>query len=363
MVKRILDSGYRREIEDRIRANESFELPDFYLDENGKYVVSETPVTIKTLKGFNDYIKKHREVFEFFDANFSKIVSAVYKKTLALLIDPTNRTSSGRVLSGQSVNHALVYQDAYASDPLCVFKGFLTTYNAKNMGFEGKERVLPCVERTKKEFLDLFKEDQQGYIIPEIDKDGLVVRAAKQTDDFHVNVVAVPVIDITQGQFFAYLSAPFGDRYAESGVDFAHICELCEKAYAAQQTEDQAKITQELIEYCSSVYPYSFKGVKVNSRPADPAPVTPAPADPAPVEEEPVEEEPVEEEPVEVEPVEEEPVEEEPVEEEPVEIAKPKSFVVSFKPIPRSNIRRFGRNDFKYYSGVQKMVIEEKERD
>ena len=102
------------------------------------------------------------------------------------------------------------------------------------------------------------------------------------------------------------------------------------------------------------------EGPKASTDPvlAEPGKIEPkTPAVEAPVDEEPkASTEPVLAEPGEIEPK--TPAAEAPVDEEPKAPAKPKYRIV-FKKVPVSNIRDFETGDYKYYSNIEKMVIEE----
>ena len=240
----------------------AIEMPDFYKDEKGNYIVKDESIVINSLEGFNDYIAKHQEIVEFLGDNYPKLVSTIYKNTLTSLADPLNKTAFSRVLTGFPVKNAVIYQTAHAADSLSVFKGFIKTYNAKNIGFEGEEYPLPKVKRTAKQFMRQFQNSNVGYFVPEIDKNGLVVHATNSKDDFKVKFVAVPDVDVTFFQLFDYFTAPFGDKLGDAGIHFPTIKGLCANAYAEIGSEEMAKKVQNLVNYLISVYPISFVNIK-----------------------------------------------------------------------------------------------------
>ena len=243
-------------------------VPDFDKDADGNYVMKDELLKINTLAGFNDYIAKHQEIVEFLGENYPKLVSTVYKNTMTSFTDPFRRSTYAKMFSGLPVKNTEIYQEAHATDVRSIFSGFLKTYNAKNMGFEGNDVLLPKVKRTKKQFMKLFVEDKQGFMIPEIDKNGLVVNATNSKDDFSVKFIAVPAEDITYDQLSDYLTAPFGDKVVESiidsGVNFDKIEELCLKAYKNIGQAEMVESLEEIMDYCMSVYPLSFSKIKAD---------------------------------------------------------------------------------------------------
>lgn len=313
----------------------AIEMPDFYKDENGNYIVKDEPIVINSLEGFNDYIAKHQEVVEFLGENYPKLVSTIYKNTLTSLADPLNKTAFSRVLTGLPVKNTVIYQTAHAADSLSVFKGFIKTYNAKNIGFEGEEHPLPKVKRTAKQFMRQFKNSNVGYFVPEIDKNGLVVNATNSKDDFQVKFVAVPDVDVSYFQLFDYFTAPFGDKLGEAGIHFPTIKGLCANAYAEIGSEEMAKKVQELVDYCISVYPISFVNIKPDKVKLEPIPEPVPVSVPEPVSD---------------------------PEPEPITEPEPEEFEVVFTPKfskrPTCAIKDISGN-YKYYSGVQKFSFNE----
>ena len=243
-------------------------VPDFDKDADGNYVMKDELLKINTLAGFKDYIAKHQEIVEFLGENYPKLVSTIYKNTMTSFTDPKGRTTYAKIFSGKPVKNTEIYQEAHATDIRSIFSGFLKTYNAKNMGLEGNDVLLPKVKRTKKQFMKLFEKNNKGYMIPEIDKNGLVVNATNSKDDFSVNFIAVPAEDVTNYQLSDYFTAPFGDKIVEAiidcGVDFDKIEELCLKAYENIGQAEMVESLEEIMDYCMAVYPLSFSRFKAD---------------------------------------------------------------------------------------------------
>lgn len=243
-------------------------VPDFYKASDGSYIVKDELLEINTLAGFNRYLEKHQEIIEFLGSEYPKLVSTVYRNTMTSFTDPYKRTTLAKLLAGQPVKNTSIYQEANATDMRSIFSGFLKTYNAKKLGLVGEDVPLPQVKRTKKQALKLFMEEKQGYMIPEIDKDGLVVKATSSKDDFGVRFITVPACDITYDQLFDYLTMPFGDRAYESDIDFEYIHNLCFNAYKNIGQIEMSDSIGEIVDYCMAHYPLSFSRIKPDKEPA-----------------------------------------------------------------------------------------------
>ena len=357
----------------------AIEMPDFYKDEKGNYIVKDEQVVINSLEGFNEYISKHQEIIGFLGESYPKLVSKIYKNTLTSLADPSNRTSYSKILTGLPVKNSVVYQTAYAGDPLSVFKGFIKTYNNKNIGYECEDSPLPKVKRTSKQFLKQFKESKQGFLVPEIDKNGLVVNATNCKDDFSVKFIAVPDVDVSFSQLFNYFAAPFGGLFGESDAEFLIAKKLCAEAYASIGSEEMAKKVQEIVNYCISTYPISFVNIKPDKVKSESVPGVIPESEFEPITRSEFEFEPITKTETEFEPITKTETEFEPITKPRLdfeEIFKPKSepltkprseaevekfevvFTPQFSGVPTSLIKDI-KGNFKYHSSIQKFSFTE----
>lgn len=258
------DGNYARRLNSK-RSNFCITLPDF-VEENGVFKPSAF-VEVRTLAEFNEYKNKYEGIVEFLQAHYPTVVSTIYRNVLTELADAKHQTILGKMLAGKAVKSSEAYQAAFSPNVeySCWFG--LNNFNYVKAGFEGKKvELLPRKERTKKNVMDMFKEDKEMYIIPEIDENGLVVSTMKgKKDRFDVKFIAVPAEDFTNEQVIDYLTAPFGDRSLESGIDFQEVAENCKKSSSQLDDGRLAKEMQALVDYFISFYPLSFANIKADS--------------------------------------------------------------------------------------------------
>lgn len=261
------DGEYTRRLQESKTGKFCIELPDFDVDKNGNLVPNSKLVKINTYEQFIDYKNRHEMVVNFIMENYPSVIATVYRNSLTSLSDKDHKTAIGKILSGQKIKNTSIYETAFSPDEECLYLFGLNNYNYVKGGFVGREAVLPSrVKRTRKQLMTLLEKDRNGFFVPEIDEKGLVVSVGKGRDHFDVNFIAVHGDEITNEQLFDYLTAPFGDRVQESGIDFQSIAELCNKAYASIGTENMARDMQMLVDYCTANYPLSFSKVKADKK-------------------------------------------------------------------------------------------------
>lgn len=237
-------------------------LPDFVENEDGTYTILDNPVTITSYEQFCEYSKKHEIMLKYLSENYPEIISNVYKNALSELVDTRKSTLAGKYLGGKNVKSNDVMESGFATSSKNTIFGILRSVNAKKKGIDGKVVELPKIKRAKRQVMKNFAKNKEGYFIPEINNEGLVVNPSKDKSHFDVNFVGFAATDVTLDQVIEYLKAPFGDKADESGVDFAKLAELCKNAYSAMGSPSMNKNVQNVINYCESVYPFSFAGVK-----------------------------------------------------------------------------------------------------
>lgn len=275
-----MNSLFKREVWKKLEANKDkikykFNVPFFVEREDGVVIVPTIAHEITNTNQLEEYEKKVRKYYDYIKDTYpeqSKVVR-VLDNTLARLTDPSNSTKIGRILSGQPIKNSAVFSMSYELDASNAFVGFLSTYNRDFLGFEGRKEVLPRVRRSKSTLVNLFNKNKKGFFVPEIDEKGLVVRPGSRNQAFEVNLVAVNSKDITEQQFENYITAPFGNRQAESGVPFGVVKDLAREAYASIGTSELSDKVEALLNVCMHCYPYSFKAVKKDKKQPEVAPV------------------------------------------------------------------------------------------
>ena len=257
----------------RIRAGKSIELPEYVQNSSNEW--EERKVVINTEDEFNAYVAKHQEIKDFLDSKNSSAAGKIYAKAMYALTSPANSTIAGRLLSGKEMSSGKFYAAGNIPQAKDAVYGVLNTKARADLGVLGLDVELPKVKKTSSQVLKLLKSGVEGYYVPQIDKDGLVVTKGSGMDHFDVNFVAVSSNDVTREQLLEYLKAPFaGKTDASFDAYFDKIIEACKDAYATMaKNDDVFKKVRDIIHECMKEYPISF--VKVQN------PVAPAPA-PAP---------------------------------------------------------------------------------
>lgn len=248
------------------------EVPNFIEREDGvvlPQVLSLKIYTTSQLKAYEEKIRKYYDHINQKYPNDYKVVR-ILDNTLAELSDPEHTTKIGKFLSGAPVKSSTIFEENFSLDPANTICGFISTYNRDVLGFEGKKVALPRVKRPRETAINIFKKNPVGFFVPEIDEKGLVVTAGKNNKNFNIKLVAVNTKDITNEQFFDYITAPFGARAKESGVPFDLIKELSMDAYKSIGTSQMGSKVELLINFCTAYYPLSFANIKQEKAPVKP---------------------------------------------------------------------------------------------
>jgi len=232
----------------KIKAGKSVFLPEFYRNGEGEWV--EKQVEIKTEAEFNSYVSRNKYIQDFLREQKSTVASKIYAKAFYVLTSPANTTIAGNLLSGKEFNSSKVYRAGNIPQAKDAIYGVMNTFTKNALGIIGYDVELPKVKKTNTQILKLLKEQTEGYFVPQINKDGLVVTSGLGRDHFDCNFVAVSAEDVTEEQLREYLKAPFGDHADENvGTVHAGAAEAC--AEEVTQVDDhvlQAVTAQNAVE-------------------------------------------------------------------------------------------------------------------
>ncbi len=304
---------------------EGFEVPYIRLSDDGKIQLSENIVTIidntknNGFGSFYEYIRNFKEVANYLSESFPKFVSNNFRANLAILIDPEKKTKTMQKMSNMTLE--------YNTD--AIVQSFINTYDASKLGISAEERINPLVHRASSELFEAYRKAKQGYVIPNITSKGLLAERVKGDQaGIYIPTLAVPAEEVSVDDVKEYFSEPFNGVIEEDIIE--ELCELSKEAYEHIMDNDKASYIKELSDLCLRLYALNLV------EPEKKAPIE------APVEEptgEPTEE-----------------PTEEPTD-EPDDIT-PK-FKISYQPIPKNGIRKFGSSEYKYTYGIRRIVIED----
>lgn len=253
-------------------AKYSVVAPIFVVKKNGEVLDFKTMISIKTPEEAYEYENSYRDVMDVLKQRYPeisvvrRIFTASLKEAISELSGNWADTTSGKILRGNSISNARVFQNMYGTDPVNTVAGFLNTLKT----YEGKEVVLPKVKKTKLSVMKQFSKNPVGYYLPEITAKGLVVKPLVGSGNtaFDVNCSAFNSKDVSRQQVVEYLKAPFGD--ANVDVDFDRIVEFSQAAYSSIGTDEFLPKVKILVDYITGTYPLSFEKIKKDS----PAPKT-----------------------------------------------------------------------------------------
>lgn len=239
-------------------------VPNFEVKKNGEVLDAGDVILIKTSKEAYAYENRYKDVVDILKQRYPdisvvrRIFTASLKEAISELSGNWADTTSGKILRGQSMSNARVFQNMYGTDPVNTVAGFLNTLKT----YEGKEVVLPKVKKTKLSVMKQFSKNPVGYYIPEITAKGLVVRPLVGSGNtaFDVNCSAFNSKDVSREQVVEYLKAPFGD--AKVNVDFDRVVELSQMAYSSIGTDEFLPKVKFLVDYITANYPLSFEKIK-----------------------------------------------------------------------------------------------------
>lgn len=258
-------------------------LPKVSLGENGEFVLGSGYAEISSYDQFCEYVDTQSVVIEYLKENYPSVIAKIYKNALSELTDPENATIAGKLLTGRNVKDVDSFDAGLAPNGESTVYGIIRTAIAKKSGLEGKSVELPVVKRPKRRVMSMFIKNKNGYFVPEIDANGLVVAPSRDRTHFNIKFIGVKESDITKEQLLEYFKAPYGEKADESGVDFERLVELCKEAYKSMDDSNVVNNVQEIANFCASNLPMSFANIK-DDRKIEAVPT-----------EEPVVEEPVEE--------------------------------------------------------------------
>ena len=273
----------------RVRAGKSIFLPEYFRDSDGEWI--ERQVEIKSEQEFNAFVSRNQYLKDFLESKNSTVASKIYANAYYVLTSPANSTIAGKLLSGKEFNSSKFYRSGNIPQAKDVIYGAINTFTRDALGIIGQEVELPKVKRTSSQIMKLIKKGADGFYVPEIDKDGLVVTAGLGREHFDCNFVAVNAKDVTEEQLREYLKAPFGDKADEAKVDYDKIIELCKTAYKGMAASDgMFPDVREIMHECLKSYPLSFARIQDKKpEPVPPVPpippvppVPPVPPDPIP---------------------------------------------------------------------------------
>ena len=149
-------------------------LPEFVRLDSGEWI--EDVTTISSLDEFNAYIERQEAIVERLKAvHHSDNAAKIYSNAFYALTSPANTTMAGRLLSGKVINSSKVFRSPNIESAKDAIYGVLNTIARDDLAVVGKEVELPKVKRTSSQVLSMFKKGIEGYFVPQIDKDGLVV--------------------------------------------------------------------------------------------------------------------------------------------------------------------------------------------
>ncbi len=266
----------------KVKAGKSIFLPEYKInDTTGEW--EEIQVEIKTEDEFNAYVAKHQEIKDFLETQNSKSAAKIYANAMYSLTSPANTTIAGKLLSGKKMTSGAFYGSGNIPQAKDAVYGVLNTKMKADLGILGKDVVLPMVKKTKTQVLKLLKDGIDGYYIPQIDKDGLVVTKGRGLEHFDVNFISVSSEDVTKDQLMEYFKAPFGDKAdtPEAEAYIENILALCKEAYKTMAMgDDMYKGVRDIVHECMKKYSLSF-ATMMNPVPPVP-PVPPGPVPPVP---------------------------------------------------------------------------------
>ena len=194
--------------------------------------------------------------------NYPSVIAKIYKNALSELTDPENATIAGKLLTGRNVKDVDSFDAGLAPNGESTVYGIIRTAIAKKSGLEGKSVELPVVKRPKRRVMSMFIKNKNGYFVPEIDANGLVVAPSRDRTHFNIKFIGVKESDITKEQLLEYFKAPYGEKADESGVNFERLVELCKEAYKSMDDSNVVNNVQEIANFCASNLPMSFANIK-----------------------------------------------------------------------------------------------------
>ncbi len=245
---------------DKKKLSFTIELPDVYLDESGNWV-SDRNVVISSYLEFCEYAKRHEEIISFLKNNYPEVISTIWKNAFSEFSSAKGSTIAGKLLSGQKISSKKIFASASSSDSKNAIHGILRRINHTKDGINGEKVTLPVMKKTKKEVMTMLENSPEGYYLPELSEDGLVVMPVDKTH-FAGNFFAVNASEVAEEQVREYLYAPIAKSKDVNKNNLDLIVKLSKEIYKKIGKPEMTSWVRMMIDTCADVYPLSFLGIE-----------------------------------------------------------------------------------------------------
>lgn len=245
---------------DRKKLGFSVELPDVYLDENGDWQ-SYRNIVISSYAEFCEYAKKHEEIIQFLKSNYPEVVSVIWKNAFSEFSSTKCSTIAGKLLSGEKISSTKLLSAASSSDSKNAIRGILRRLNFTKSGIKGEKVTLPVMKKTKKEVMSLLESSSEGYYLPELDENGMVVLPVDKTH-FAGNFFAVNASEVTEEQVREYLAAPIVNSKVANKNNLDLLVTLSKEIYRKIGKPEMTSWVRMMLDTCADVYPLSFTEIQ-----------------------------------------------------------------------------------------------------
>lgn len=247
---------------DRKKLGFSVELPDVYLDENGDWQ-SYRNIVISSYAEFCEYAKKHEEIIQFLKNNYPEVVSVIWKNAFSEFSSTKGSTIAGKLLSGEKISLNKLLSASSVNDSRNAISGILRRLNYTKAGIKGEKVTLPVMKKTKKEVMSLLESSSEGYYLPELDENGMVVLPVDKTH-FAGNFFAVNASEVTEEQVRDYLSAPIANS-KDANKDNPNLIvaiSLSKEIYRQIGKPEMTSWVRLMLDICADIYPLSFSKIQ-----------------------------------------------------------------------------------------------------
>ena len=255
-------------------------LPDFEKLPNGKWE-QKGNVEIKTYGEYIKYARKHKEIMPEIKRNFPSAVSIIWRNAFTELAGPAGATIAGSFADDKNKTAQKVYGMGTRSDAENSVYGILNTLNAKKDGMKGVYIDLPFI-RTKEEVYETFKQGKNGYFVPQITENGLVVTPAKGQTHFNINFMAFDASEVTEEEVFAYFIAPFVNSKEPINVNFDWLMGLSKETFRLIGDNKMNDFARAISDFCLKYYPLDLTALEDTKKQIKIEPIPEPVPDPVP---------------------------------------------------------------------------------
>lgn len=242
-----------------------YELPSI-VEENGRLALKSVEI-INSVDGFEKYKEKFEPILIWLDGKDPKLTK-IFQTQFTFYRDRNKNSELAKILSGKENSLSLL---GNVIEPEAFVRAIINTKNREDLSkgekinSETTGKVFALDKKRSFYRGNKMLECKEGWIVPEIDKDGLVLR--EKNGVLTIDLITVDKKEVSEEDLRAYLSQLFISLQDEGNLD--NLVLKCETAFNKLSEQDYARQThlKDFINYFARAYSLSFAKI-IKKKPA-----------------------------------------------------------------------------------------------